>query len=110
MYACGVGMYRCWVAIQSLCMQLQQNERLIQQLEQKAAQQAADLQQSTDARDAVQELQKRVMDAEASALSAQQTMTQLQSERANLEAVVGDLTYEAERVQKLELRVCEAQV
>lgn len=92
------------------CVQLQEQERLIQQLEQKVAQQAADLENTVQARDSAEVLQKRVMEAEFSAATAQQVAARLETERNNLEAVVGELTYEAERVQKLELSMCQAQV
>jgi len=90
-------------------MQLQEQDRLIQQLEQKAVQQAADLEHSMQARDSVETLQQRVMSPESAAATAQQATARLQAERNNLEAAIGELTYEAERVQKLELTTCQAQ-
>lgn len=91
-------------------IQVQEQQRLIQQLEQKGAQQAAELKHSIHARNSVEALQKQVVEAEASASAAQQVIARLETERGNLEAVVGELTYEAERVQKLELSMCQAQV
>eukprot|EP00892_Ulva_mutabilis_P003707 jgi/Ulvmu1/1708/UM116_0021.1 len=95
--------------VQRLSIKLHDRERIIQQLEQKAVQHAADLQHSLHAKDSMEQLQSRVLEAESAATVAQQAIVRLTHERDNLEAVVGELTYEAERVQKLQLSTCQAQ-
>lgn len=98
-------------------MQLEEQKRLILQLEQKASQYEAESAAASRTNASLEAMQDKVAKSEAGEATAKEEMQRLQADCAakaqqvaNLEVAMGELTYEAERAQRLELNMCQAQV
>jgi predicted RNase H-like nuclease (RuvC/YqgF family) len=98
-------------------LQMEEQNSTISMLEQKLAQKQAERDIASQNLASIETLQQQVSQLEASGAAAQAECARLQADCAakvqqiaNLEMAIGELTYAAERGQKLELSTCQAQV
>jgi chromosome segregation ATPase len=96
---------------------LEEQQRITVQLEERASRYEAETAAASRTSASLEALQERVVKAETAEATAQGHLQKLQADCAakaqqisNLEVAMGELTYEAERAQRLELSMCQAQV
>jgi septal ring factor EnvC (AmiA/AmiB activator) len=97
-------------------LQMEEQNSTISMLEQKLAQKQAEGKVASHNLASIETLQQRLSQKEASEAAARADCHRLQTDCAakaqqiaNLEVAIGELTYAAERGQKLELSTCQAQ-